>query len=746
MVYDATVRAFARYDRILYVVWAALWTILCARHFYGYMMMQTGGEWSAPLDDVFIHFDYARAAAEGHPFEWFAGNGYSSGNTSLLYPFVLAAGYVVGFRGELLMKWAAIVAMTSTFVVLWIARDLVVRALAPAKKDFARVTSYVVPPMFLALGALDWSLWSGMEVAFFLGVWAMALAALFHFEDARTDRDRARWGWLLGLAGFFLVVTRPEGATTIAGFGVCAALASKLRWRTRFATLVRSGLPASVALAAQSLVNRALTGESSAAGAIVKLAINNPFLSRDEKIADYTQNLRYAIFRNLEYHFTDWVFVDWIVPVLALFALSFKETRRYAALLLWQVVSWMLVVALNGQVRWQNERYTMPAVAWLLLCAALGACALFRRRARPSIVIGACAAAIAPQLVAIALRPHDTIPEIRFSWIYAIAIGGAFSVMLRAWVLRAPMVIAMLLVANDHEVLKVRDQTWFFGRACRNILDQHVRAGELLRELHPRRVLVGDAGALVYASDRPGLDIIGLGGYHDLPFARAGVNGLAASIELIERMPEDDRPDVLAIYPSWWGTLPTWFSSDVIARVPAPGNVICGGYEDVLYRADWRVLNTGDLPRVAVGELRDAIDLADLVSEREHAYSCSRGSGWTDMKILPDLADERNDVFDGARIVYANGTERFTLSHLAPRTPAKLALRFAPAGAARFRVRVVTNAAASDVASVELAPRDGWDERVVALPAENVDASTTIEIANDGPGELALFHAWIGQP
>ena len=63
------------------------------------MMMQTGGEWSAPLDDVFIHFDYARAAAEGHPFEWFAGNGYSSGNTSLLYPFVLAVGYLAGFHG-----------------------------------------------------------------------------------------------------------------------------------------------------------------------------------------------------------------------------------------------------------------------------------------------------------------------------------------------------------------------------------------------------------------------------------------------------------------------------------------------------------------------------------------------------------------------------------------------------------------------------------------------------------------------
>ena len=78
-----------RVDPALYALWAAACTILCARAFYLYMLKQTGGEWSAPLDDVFIHFDFARSTARGHPFEWVEGNGYSSGNTSILYPFVL---------------------------------------------------------------------------------------------------------------------------------------------------------------------------------------------------------------------------------------------------------------------------------------------------------------------------------------------------------------------------------------------------------------------------------------------------------------------------------------------------------------------------------------------------------------------------------------------------------------------------------------------------------------------------------
>src|SRR5689334_24424042 len=104
-----------RLDKPLYVLWAAFYTLASARSFYGYMLKQTGGEWSAPLDDVFIHFDYARATALGHPFEWTVGNGYSSGNTSLTYPFVLALGWLLGWKGRALMIWAAIVAATSVF-------------------------------------------------------------------------------------------------------------------------------------------------------------------------------------------------------------------------------------------------------------------------------------------------------------------------------------------------------------------------------------------------------------------------------------------------------------------------------------------------------------------------------------------------------------------------------------------------------------------------------------------------------
>src|ERR1700712_1785405 len=74
---------------------------------------RTGGHFPVPLDDVFIHFGFARSAALGHPFEWIPGNGYSSGGTSLTYPLVLAPGWLLGFRGESLAVFAALLALVS---------------------------------------------------------------------------------------------------------------------------------------------------------------------------------------------------------------------------------------------------------------------------------------------------------------------------------------------------------------------------------------------------------------------------------------------------------------------------------------------------------------------------------------------------------------------------------------------------------------------------------------------------------
>jgi len=495
-------RVFRPVDRVLFPLWAATCTLASARSFYGYMLKQTGGEWSAPLDDVFIHFDYARATAQGHPFEWTVGNGYSSGNTSLTYPFVLAAGWLLGFTGRDLMKWAALVAMVSVFGTLLAARRLFVES---RDDDWGRASSYLLPPIFLGVGA-----------------------------------------FVVQIVG---VLTRPPGP-----------------------------------------------------------------------------------------------------------------------------------------------------------------------------------------------------PELRFGWLFAIAVGGAIFLFL-LWFrgVRIAAVATLLLLAYDHQTPKMRDQKWFFGRASRNIRDQHLTLGKYLKELSPHRVLVGDAGAILYESERPGLDIIGLGGYGALPFARAGVHGLPATLELLERIPESDRPDVLAIFPTWWGVLPLWFASDVLRRFPVEGNVICGGYEHVVYKADWHLLDTGQFLRwtpPAPEHVRGEIDVADLVSERANGYEFDRPeNGWADMRILPDPEDGRRDMFDGGRRIAVGRSEHFTLRGVAKGMRGHLVVRTAQEKDTRVRVRVD----GVDVGILDLVRTGGWNETPFEVPADVMGPSRRVSLTNEGPGDFVDFHVWITQ-
>src|SRR5512145_661208 len=64
------------------------------------------GEPVMPLDDVYIHFQYAKQIAAGQPYVYNPGLPPSSGATSFLYPYLLAVGYLLGFQGLNLGLWA----------------------------------------------------------------------------------------------------------------------------------------------------------------------------------------------------------------------------------------------------------------------------------------------------------------------------------------------------------------------------------------------------------------------------------------------------------------------------------------------------------------------------------------------------------------------------------------------------------------------------------------------------------------
>ena len=88
---------------------------------------------------------------------------------------------------------AAIVACVGTFGLLLGARRLT--------RELPRAASYLLPFGLLSVGALNWSLFSGMEVALFLGLWALAYVAyddLQLYDGTDNERDVLRRAALLG--------------------------------------------------------------------------------------------------------------------------------------------------------------------------------------------------------------------------------------------------------------------------------------------------------------------------------------------------------------------------------------------------------------------------------------------------------------------------------------------------------------------------------------------------------------------
>lgn len=674
-----------RYEALAYTVVAAAITLAVACKFYGSLRLQTlhalnwahpeafekwvsegRGPWSAPLDDVFIHFDFARSAARGFPFQWSEGNGYSSGGTSLLYPLVLALGYRAGLRDLDLMQWAAIVACVSTFGMLLAARRLA--------RELPRAASYLLPFGLLSVGALNWSLFSGMEVALFLGLWALSYVAyddLILFEatdDARAMRLRAA---LLGLCSGLVVGTRPEGVTAVGVLVGAACLHVVRRHGLRSALWVGAlaGAPTLLVLVSQTIANRIFTGESTAAGALVKLELHHPYLDARAVWENFWFFAKYQVLRVTHYHFTDKAAYGWLVWALGLAALAFRSTRRPALILWASAIAWVLMVSTNGQVRWQNERYTMPAVAWLLAAATLGTGGLLER--------------------AFELRRRVRGP------LLAAATGAA---------------VTLFLV---HQAPRYREQLWFFGRAARNIYDQHVQAALVLRDKitpQPKRVLVGDAGAIPYISDLPALDIIGLGGYRSMPFARATRMHVGAALELIERITPEERPDMLAIYPGWWGDLPAWFGR-AVAAIPVRGNVICGGAAKVLYRPDWSPLDASARPfSLRAGErVLDALDQADLMSEGDHGYHLVGAPGFVSMELIESPLDHK-PLWDAGRTLPAAAYETFTLSGDERAHNARLIVRAAPVE----RTSVEVSVDDEPIGKLVLEPKRGWVESSIS--------------------------------
>ena len=558
------------------------------------------GYFPAPLDDVYIHFDFARSFAQGHPFEWMPGNGYSSGETSPLYAAVLTMGWLVGFRERGIGVFAALVAVLAVASFI----RSVQRVIRPCPTPLA----WLVALLLLSIGIVDWTLFSGMEVALFAAVLGRTLEALARTRariDERKGLTREAAQWRLGVWGAALVLLRPEAGVLVAVFAVIAARGAARR--SGFLALLRAGLLGAAATTLVLGANRLFTGEAQSAGALLKLLSSQPYFSDVDRGRVFFENVITFAVKGLRAELTSVPLLGLLVPLLALLALLPRERRPVASGCLLGALAWVIASSLNNNSPHHNFRYYAPALLLVLVAAGSGAAALANGLGRRS---GALVA--------------------------------------------GSVVMAAVISAGA----RIPFQTRHFTRSTANIRDQQIEIGiRLGARLAPgERVLLGDAGAIPFVSGRPALDALGLGGYRAMPFARAAVNGEAATVELIERLPRSERPAYLALYPNWFGVITSRFGVE-LERVTLVDNVICAGAAKVIYRADWSAL---DEPHERAANILDEIDVADVISEREHAYTSPvPNGGWTTLDVLADAAGTRR--FDGGRIIPGGTSESFVL-------------------------------------------------------------------------------------
>jgi hypothetical protein len=676
-----TARDTARVARRVAIAWAPLALAVAAlaqRAISGVLALV--GHAAAPLDDAYIHFQYARAIAEGHPMRFQAGEPITSGATSLLWPAALAPFWALGAHGNDLV---------------WAAWALSFGALGALAHETARLTERLAghaaaigaAAMTLTFGGFVWCAASGMEVVPF--AWAIARAARRASEwseapaEERTPGRRAELAALAWVAALL----RPEGAVTALFAAATLAIFTRRHARRERA----SALVAAAGAITPPLLLFALTGSARSNTAVAKLMPGNPYYSGPALGHAVRANAQLLVGTILNGEVWSAEFLPRGGAAIAMAGLCAIAWRGWSARSRWRAAA-VLLIALTMfapcfyvTFLWNRLRYLWPfATGWIVGLA--------------------CLARVAGDLAG-ALRPRWRI----VTPIVCGAVAGLFASRL-GWVLDD---VAQSASGIDRQQVAL-------GRWAHDRLPAGARVG------------VNDTGAIAYFGDRKTFDVVGLTTQAE---ARYWVAGVASRFEHYERL-HTDSPSRL---PTHFIVYPEWMAMDEVLGTPlheatVTDSTILGGKTMRAYVADWSALGSGEAPWTGgPAEVLDALDVADLESEQSHDYELL-GARDGEQVVRSGTAPDGSLVVDGGRS--RRSTERFVV-RLRPGVAARGIARLEGTAGARARVL------ADGVAIAELTPGDDedWVERTFDLPADTARERTHIELVVTG-GTVTTFHYW----
>ncbi len=521
-----------------------------------------GGHFALPLDDSYIHLQYARMAAQGNFLVYTPEMTPSGGMTSPAYVLLLTPLFWLGLEGARAAFCAYILG-----VGLWMLLVCWVYQLAATLLD--KAAGVLAALLILANGHLLWHSLSGMETALFTVLLTGVLLSLARWWT--REETTARRVLLLCLA--LLPLVRPEGAA------ITLAVAAVLLLR-RGETPRMSVLPVLLTLVPLFVwlyILHAATGSWRPAGLTVKGLMEHPYLLPVHSFGVMTDTLWRALV----------LFYNNAVPDPAY--ADFKQTQ----FLPYMPVGLSLLIALGAGFALADAWRTQRFGSWVLLTAAffLGAASL----------LGTYLPFVHQQRY---LAPW-TVPAVLLA-VYALRELSALLHRGEAAAFRAAGAGLVLL-----SLPSLLFWTAEYGRNNRDIYEI-LRRGTfaLQEETHP--FAMTDAGVLAYYTDLPAWDFVGL---TSSEFTPATTHGEAATLAVMASIPEHLRPRLLVTYPGWLSeefplAPPEWASA--VPRHPS----VTSGNALTAYPIEWELVDRGSaLPAGALGPAVLELDLGNLQHE-----------------------------------------------------------------------------------------------------------------------------------
>ncbi|HEX3050645.1 MAG TPA: hypothetical protein VHP83_08325, partial [Aggregatilineaceae bacterium] len=320
-----------------------------------------------PLDDTYIHFQYAKQMAHGEPLVYNPGDDATSGSTSLIYTPLLAVGYLVGLHGLRLAYWAVGIGALALLITAWLVYKLVM-AVPAQNQRLQRLIAVISMLAVVANGPLAWAAFSGMETLLFTMSVMLALDAFVRWTSNTGAIRELPLRNVMSTAAFVALV-RPEGL--FVALPLVAVIAWET-WRKKERISAWFALPVA-AVVAQPAINWLVTGSPSASGTQVKSHFYNetiPFIERIQTVLEFWWRM-----------WREWIVgrspvSGWYVPplisvlavmmVIAALVISWKRRAIQPALM---AGGWMILLTAADATLdtgfWQFKRYQMPVLAIL---------------------------------------------------------------------------------------------------------------------------------------------------------------------------------------------------------------------------------------------------------------------------------------------------------------------------------------------------------------------------------------------